>query len=358
MPILEEIVKQIKEARCPEDIFGDVTTDMSSIEIDDVITKTYHMFSLLVHPDTNSRPDAGDVFNILTTWKDAALDKNAHGIYGNRIVLSLSHNGITYHLKTLECDDGISTWWSGETQDAKRCICRISSTEVDNMWLLREYDNLQKMPDPSEALKTARIQIMNSFKVPGDEPLRVNTFTHDGVAMPLQRAMTHFPTGMLPVHVAWIINRVLGMLIEPHAAGVIHGAILPPSVWINFPEHSGFLGNWSASIKEGRTPAVYFSDYKEFYPEEYFMNTPLNRNCDVYMTGMLAIHLLGGNLKDRTFPSNVPPEMMVVIKAATLGPAHRFPDVNEFYFKWKEALKKIYGKRTFVKFEFPPLTTT
>lgn len=358
MTILEEVSQQILEARCPEDVFETIGTKDDPEQQLSRLAEKFQVAAKLVHPDHNKAANAGDVFNALMKWRNLALEKIGAGTYGERSLIQLKSSRSTYNLDTFICDDGISTMFSGWDSDKKSIMCRISANARCNRLLESEVAAIKILPTPvTPDLEKAYILLTDSFLVPGTEALRVNVFQHTPDIMLLENLKARFPEGIPAVHVAWIVNRILGMLISPHAGKLVHGAMVPSSIWIDPKAHSGYLGNWTACFQEGELAKTYFKQYKAFYPAEYFQKVPLYRNCDVYMVGMLAIYLLGGNVNDCTFPIGTPPELMVVIKAAILGPAHRIPDVFEFFEQWRTALKKVYGKRKFIDFIIPPLTT-
>src|SRR5664279_3242292 len=89
----------------------------------------------------------------------------------------------------------------------------------------------------------------------------------------LAQLIQMFPSGIDPLHVAWMWRRVLVAIAHGHDNNVVHGAVVPEHIMILPEQHGVVLADWCyASIRE---PGEIFQQIlaivparKDFYPEE------------------------------------------------------------------------------------------
>jgi hypothetical protein len=167
----------------------------------------------------------------------------------------------------------------------------------------------------------------------------------------VEDVITAYPNGIDVRDAAWMINRLLGALMVPHQAGIVHGAIVPNNFLLDFKTHNGVLVGWGFSVKSGNKLKAISTKYRNYYPKEVFDKLPVNSGLDVYMAAKIFLKLVGGNIETNQFPNSVPVQISNLFKACFLGPKYRTLDPYELHRDFSDELKNIYGPRKFREFK-------
>jgi len=117
-----------------------------------------------------------------------------------------------------------------------------------------------------------------------------------------------------PVHVAWIAERCLNVLMYLHYNGVVHGDVKPQNIILQHEIHTVVLVDYGLSIirPDAKTNA---KGHSPFFspPEQVRGETPLPES-DFYGLGMTMIYLLGGDVSKKQVPANTPKSLQELIK--------------------------------------------
>ena len=109
-----------------------------------------------------------------------------------------------------------------------------------------------------------------------------------------------------PETVCWITQRILNVLMYLHYNGVIHGDVKPQNIIVQPDSHMVVLVDYGLSLirptkdssSKGYTPF--------FAPPEQVKGFTLLPGSDMYALGMTMIYALGGDIRKKEVPSNVP----------------------------------------------------
>lgn len=184
----------------------------------------------------------------------------------------------------------------------------------------------------------------------GGVVLQANVFERtDGNWHTLQQVISRYPNGIDARDMAWMFRRLLAILAAAHAAGFVHGAVLPGSVMIEPEQHGLILTDWVFSVREGgKVPAV-SSTHRAWYPPEVLAREPAGFGVDVALAArtMLALTTGGG----ATVSPALPRPLRAFFRACLLDsrsarPADAWALLTDFDF----VLERTYGPRRFRPF--------
>ncbi|MDN7121486.1 adenylate cyclase [Nocardioides sp. ChNu-153] len=138
---------------------------------------------------------------------------------------------------------------------------------------------------------------------------------------------------------AWMQRRLLRALAGAHAAGLVHGALLPENVLIHPREHGVVLAGWSFATRPGRPAEGRVASQAAAYPPEASTGV-LTPASDLFMLGALGLALLRPEERaQRRFAEGC-------MQAA---PAMR-PRAADLLEEYDDLLDRLYGARRFRPF--------
>ena len=352
-----EIEIRMGNAKYPEDIFGDIKdiTELNGL---------FRKWSRLVHPDVNGN-DAKFVslFQQLNEWKELAEQKFTSKTYGitnmliEPIVVNLK-KGI-YTLTTIIGEGDISVMYSGKNKSGETVFVKIVNSPVDNALIANEYDRLVFL---WTAAKTKELTVMQHICPKPLETFSINiagqrraaiAFANRPDMIPLSDIIKAYPNGIDLRDAAWMFNRLLGALMIPYQAPLIHGAVVPDNVLVNIQSHNGCLIDWAFAVTPGKIITDISGTYSGYYPQEVLKKEPAHKSIDLYMASMCFLKLLGGDVGKKTIPDHVPDSIKNLLRACWLPAKRRTCDPFEMFEDLKQALEVLYGKPKFRVFSMP-----
>lgn len=89
---------------------------------------------------------------------------------------------------------------------------------------------------------------------------------------------------------AWMLNRVMDILLYVHVSGFSHNNITPENVLVRCSDHGGKLVGFTAATKCGSPPNFLTKKYvgTGYYPPELESKKSGGKSSDIYMLGKLA----------------------------------------------------------------------
>lgn len=106
--------------------------------------------------------------------------------------------------------------------------------------------------------------------------------------------------------VCWITERVLNALRYLHFNGVVHGDVKPQNIIVQVEKHMVVLVDYGLSLIRPSADSS-SKGYTPFYaPPEQIAGLTLLPESDFYSLGMTMISALGGDLKHRRVPEDLP----------------------------------------------------
>lgn len=342
---LQEIYKALSLANSPEQVFG--------AEIQVISTK-YKYFAKIVHPDHNARNQelAEKTFKLLNGWKEKADERKRLNIYGkynsttpaSKPVSSLiiGHYEVSQKLFS---GDLSQIFLANDQRNGDSVLLKIASVHQNNDLLKNEADNLKSILDLELKTVVHLQKLINSFEIKDSKGVqkRVNVFPlTKNIYYSLEEVKKKYTKGVPPKTAAWMFNRILGALFAAHAAGIVHGAIVPSNFIVCPETHNGKLIDWSYSAKEGEKLKAIVPKYKDFYPAEVFDKTS-SFATDIYMAAKCIKWISDENL---------PREIVGFLNYCMIANKKGRPyNVGDLYDEFKEVLDKLYGKPKFVEFK-------
>lgn len=160
-----------------------------------------------------------------------------------------------------------------------------------------------------------------------------------------ERLLQIFPKGLDYQDVVWMWKRFLATLWFTHQQGVVHGAVLPPNIFVHPTEHGPKLTEWGYAMNF-RTPlGAIIGEYKDFYPPEVFRRRDLEPSVDLYMLAKCVLSLLGGNVTTNELPDTVPaPFAKCVLDCLHEDPSRRPAKAGDLHEEVDTVLKQLIGK--------------
>ena len=147
--------------------------------------------------------------------------------------------------------------------------------------------------------------------------------------------------------VAWIARRVLHALHMTHAAGRVHGGLVPEHVMVHPTAHRVVLVGWGGSVEVGQPLKVRASNWGSWYPPEALDRDPTTPATDLFTFGHLLSWAAAGRLESsawlRTFGRG----------CTFTKPARRPKDAHEVLGEFDQLLERMWGARTYHEFSMP-----
>ena len=267
-------------------------------------------------------------------------------------------------------------------------VLKVARDARANAWLANEAAVLRRLHRAGGAggrLAPFLPRLRESFRLADDgdggspraDARRANVLENDpAVRSPdelytLAEVRAARPAGLDGRDVAWVWRRLLGVLGFAHAAGVAHGAVLPPHVLVEPREHKLVLVDWcSAAAAATDAPAaspaspvpVITGAYLPWYRRTGALRQSPAPSIDVAMGARCMIELLGGDPLSGTCPPRVEPALARHFqrclgasdggceRAAFEGRSLAPRLLNEF----DRLIEILWGPRTFRALALPP----
>jgi len=302
----------------------------------EVIDAAYRVLMKKYHPDKGGDEKRALLIN---QAKGILLDKDKRQEYDHdRENLEGKVIG-SYRLLEKIAEGGFGTTYRGEHAHYKFPVCvkhenqispqdeEILIEEAKAIWDLRHYGipsirDLLKLEDGSLAL-------VMSY-VPG----------------PTLEQIVKKTKGLDAEDVSWISERSLNILKYLHYHGVVHGDVKPQNIIIQPESHNVVLVDYGLSAVKPKDP----SSNKGFTP---MFASPEQENGDIilpesdfYSLGLTMIYSLGGDLKSRKVPSDVPDEICGFIKRLIVRDVAQRPDwkTQDLCDELRDIRKKVFGR--------------
>ena len=300
----------------------------------DKIRHTYREFARTVHPDTHQGKDtyarSQEVFAKLTHFYGQAIEMTTQGKYGQPTELVVWHTRRATHTVTDAIGKGdLCGLYTARTQLAdgsnQATFCKVAQLPSDNDLLETEASVLRRLrgTDSDVKLHPFYPELSDSFthSETGMSVRRVNVLSQLEGFSNLAQVRELFPTGLDPLHMAWIWRRVLWALDHAHQHRIIHGAVVPEHIMILPEQHGVVLVDWCYASQANDTqesPPVraIVSAYKDWYPEEVFDKSTPSPATDIAMAARCMTQLMGGDPLTGNYPtsSHVPGPVRVFFK--------------------------------------------
>ena len=301
------------------------------------------------HPDTNSNPDALNVFTKITELYDKALEllKNGQWEKTNYILISK--------------EDGKKIALNYDTYfDFELGTCYVTKTKI--VYILGEdkkkyYNNAmqrinnlrykdKKMEDD---LSRFFPKIYQTFKTNNGEYVIVLDKTED--IYPLKKVYEYFGERIEDRHVAWIISRLCNLTCYLKFSGLVHNGININNCFVSPKDHSILLiGGWWYTTKEDERMIGTTKDIFSIMSVSSKESKKSSSLTDLESVKLLGRQLLGEtNCRKLSLDNSIPKPFINFLTGGSCNNPY------EEFTKWDRALEDSYGKRKFINMEIKSL---
>jgi hypothetical protein len=349
---LPDLLKQLRQAQQPEDIFGVLAGEHE-------LKQRYHQLAAVAHPDRNPSQvvEASEAFRLLQAAYAAARRKCVEGIYGKlpRLVIGQPpHEYVAYGapLRGDLCD-----LYAAEG-DGGPIVIKIARALWSNDLLEAEARALGRLAD---ALKDqpARAHVPSlvahiALRDASGAQRRANLLRPVTGSVSLAQVLAAYPDGIDAADAAWMFNRLLVALAVAHDQGIVHGAVVPSNVLVCPADHNGVLIDWCYSVAPGEAIRALSPPYAADYPPEVHARQPASFATDIYMAARTLLRLLGGDPATGMLPRQVPAPIAALLRACLIpAPTRRHADAWQLHDNVQSILRELYGPPRFRPFAMP-----
>jgi len=363
-----QAIKLVLAAQSPTDLFGPLTGGESDVLA--AIKNRHRELAPLIHTDRvdpSQADEAKDAFARLTELRQAAEDAvaiaNGHGPTPKSpeptLVTGRKHEYIVSGPPT---EAAIATVYACTYgADHQPGVLKLARRPLTNSLIRAEAETLGHLltPDRPEAEGFFPLLplLIESFPLHDGSgpPRQANVFKDTPGMFTLERIRQACPGGISPKHMAWIWRRLLDVLGYAHRRGVIHGAVLPTNVMVNY-DHELVLTDWCYAVRHdpaglgAHIPATSKS-YAAWYPPEVNVKAEPTPSIDLMMSARCMIYLMGGNPGTGALPDSVDgvpitPQLAGFLQSCLLAPINQRPhDAWQLLDDFTQLIEQLWGKR-------------
>ena len=348
----EQLLIQLGEAHTPEAVFGQEVLSAEQLKA------IYRHFVTIIHPDRNPQAQQSATwgFQLLQKWYTIACDKEAKGVYGRPVLIEINspdHRYVGYTPPIV--GDLADIFVAYMDEDGEKVVLKLLRHPRDNDLGEREGRELQRIGRElvGNPLIAHFPQLIETFILRDAEgkERHCNVLRYEEGARSLSEVIGRYPHGLHPADMAWMFNRTLAILDITHNLGLVHGAVLPPHLWIRPSDHNGLLLDWCYNTFIGQPLTTIVPAYKAYYPPEVEQNLPATAATDLYMAANTILALLGGDVTRQTLPQSTPKAITALLRSCLLpSPHRRMQSAQELHTVFRELLERLYGPPHFRPF--------
>ncbi|MDR6174311.1 hypothetical protein QE364_000808 [Nocardioides zeae] len=333
------LLRRVEDAATPADLFG---PQDGSDQARRRARRTHRVIATALHPDRRdpaidaARGDAA--FAKATTF----FEQWSNGIEAADEGTIIGANG-TWTLGAQVGRGTVANLYAVPGGDAvvkiarRRSSSRYLRNERAALTRLREQSDSWLAPYLPRLLDTATLRSPGGGR--GAEQREANvlgSLTRADGYVALTAVQAAAPDGLDGRDWAWMQRRIIRALAAVHAAGLVHGALLPENVLIHPEQHGVVLAGWSFATRPGRPAEGVVASQAAAYPPEVTggVVTPAT---DVAMLGALGLAMLRPDQRvQRRFSAGLRQD----------APGMR-PRAADLQGEYDELLDRLYGPRRF-----------
>jgi hypothetical protein len=353
--------KKLREARCPEDVFG--LGDHSTLR------EVYRRLTKIVHPDQNplDPENAKDAMHLLATRWSQTLERLKNGTYGQWIldtIFSLQTRIGLYEAKVKIADGEISTLYEGtirrESKDPKvsyqEVILKVVGEPKHNDFMDRETQVIKAIREDRHVKPLLLSTVPDPIEQFRAQYRRVNAYVAPHGVYSAKEILAEYPHGIDPRDMVWMWKRALSTVGLVHANGYLHGALLPQHVMFDIENHGVYLVGWTSAVRLAEHDRIRLIDptQEHFYPPEVIQKKRPLASTDLFMLANVMLQLLGGDVASNKMPSGVPPKMAEFLQGClTVQTKSRLDNAWALHSQINDHLESWFGPRKFRVFSMP-----
>ena len=301
------------------------------------------------HPDTNSNPEASNVFAKINELYNRALKllKNGQWEKTNYILISKT-DGKKIALNY----DTYFNFELGTCYVTRTKLIYLLDNDKEKYYnnAIHRINNLQyKDKKMEEDLSRFFPKIYQTFKTINGEYGIVLEKTED--VYPLKNVFEYFNGKIDDRHVAWIISRLCNLTCYLKYSGLVHNCINLNNCFVSPKYHSILLlGGWWYSTKEDENMIGTTKDIFSIMSVSAKSSKKSQVLTDLESVKLLGRQLLGEtNCRKLSLDSSIPKPFINLLIGGSGDNSY------EEFTKWDKALSDSYGKRKFINMEIKNL---
>lgn len=333
------------------------------------IKKAFRGLAKKYHPDVNSGEESK--FKEISEAYEVLSDSKTRQQYdkgGLMRSFSIKTKGGSFRIDELIKSGDIADIYKGVRTDVPietRTAFKIVKHARDNDLLENEAAIIKDLfPVDREEIKKLRYlpKYWETLKLSSDGVHRqVNIFSWLTNFYTLTEVRKAFNSKLQMEHGVWMFNRILEGLDYIHGRGYVHGALVPEHVMVfssreeRHPyNHGAKIIDWSYAVKtDGHVKAI-SPEWEDFYPPEIMNKRSVSSATDLYMAAKCIIYVLGGDYRNDSLPSHIPPYLGRFLKGCVLKNQFQRPQSAwDLYEELKTHLRQHYGPKKYVRFDMP-----
>lgn len=370
-------LEMIAQAKDPVAVFGTLANPpgdkMRALEL------KYRELFRQTHPDAHGGSAmATQAFQNLQILKAQAVADLAHGIYGKPAPVTIQTRRHSYSILEPLVASGAAhcynclidrhrSVFNGAPPAPWQGVFTVAQTPLSNDLLQAEAKTIRWLREPNRPEAVGYLpmlpELIESFiysEANGIER-QANTFTARSGYVSIATIQQVYPRGLDARDMAWMWRRLLDLLGYAHSRGIIHGAVLPPNVWIGTGDlHEVVLTNWQAATGEhtgvSQHIACLDAAYQTWYPPEVMAKQPPTPATDILLAARCMIALMGGDPLTGQLPQLVHQRISSFLKSCLLpGVCQRPQDAWKLRAEFTELMDHLWQERQYRPFLMPSL---
>lgn len=240
---------------------------------------TYLNLSKVVHPDRGGTDAA---FQCLNAKWELAQDQINLGIYGDH-ANSVDVEGTLFPLLRKMAEGEIANVYLSEAENGLPCVIKIVRDFGDIYMMQREVEALNFLAaQPLDDFNTLPI-IITSSKIATVWNYDLEVVSEPEQLVSLYDLAASFDNLLPDKAVGWIWRRVLGSLLKPGHYGVVHGAMTPDNILIDYQQHRSVLVGWGHSTLNQAIIEDIPADWEDMYPTSVLAKEKPTPRVDVHV---------------------------------------------------------------------------
>lgn len=338
------------------------------------LRKQFHYLAKIVHPDNSANRDkavSARLFNRLNVLRQSAEKAITAGRYKkpfsegsatrmavpNPDTFEVTSPTATYHIEaTIWRQGDFSFLYRGQEAGGREIIAKIASEPAQNQWLEHEASRLIRFRDAASGSNLGRIacfvpKLLDTFLMAGEKNTRyrVNIMLQVPDLVSVADIIQAYPHGLEPAQAAWVSRRIIAQTLAASVLGVVHGAMVPDHImvdpWKHEPLHIGWVHALEEPWKKGNRITHVIDRFRDFYPPEVFEKKTPDHRTDLYMAGKTMLQLLGGDVRNNTFPRSLPGRIGdILLRMVAEDPRRRPSDGREVLEDFTQAVRQEWGR--------------
>lgn len=303
-----------------------------------------------------------------TIARDVSDDNKLDSVQDDDCLIQIPHSDNIYRMQKLIAISPIVKTYQGDCVDGYHCdkkvSIRVAKTIDDNEAIKNEAHIIKVLKTAKEnedgfsnIVRRTAIPILLDeveFDDSSVEELKgrsANIIRQVNGNYTFKMLFEKFPNGIPPIHLAWIFDRLLGVLGYIHSCNIIHGGIDPSNIIVvdrdpdEIAHHRAMFTNFTFAISDAFSREYGYKGKNDFSPPELNRFAKPDPATDIYSLGLCVLKLSGGNVETKDFPVNMDHRIKdFLMKFIARNPKMRPRDAWQALHEFRQIRVRVFGK--------------